>query len=232
MKKNKLLIGLFAIGLFILLYPYLAQYINNKLQASTAKEYEENLNLMSIDELTKMLKQAKICNEAIYNNEELVYDPFTIGHKRTQFEACKDAPLNGDLVATIEIPSLKLLIPIYLGAGEDSLSRGIGQVEGSSLPIGGTNTHTVLAGHRGMGSKEMFKNTDKLKSGDLFYIHTFKNTLAYKIFNKDIVLPNETENLVIQDNKDLASLVTCHPYGENSHRLIIQGERIKKKNVQ
>lgn len=117
-------------------------------------------------------------------------------------------------------------IPVYLGTSEEELSKGIGHIEGSSLPIGGMNTHTVLAGHRGMGTKAMFRNLDALESGDAFYIFTMNEKLKYVVNDIRVILPHETQGLHVIEGEDLASLITCHPYRSNSHRLVVQGKRI------
>src|SRR5690606_37410216 len=103
---------------------------------------------------------------------------------------------------------------------------GIGQVEGTSLPLGGLNTHLVLAGHRGMGTKEMFRNIDKLDAGDTFYIHTMHATLTYEVYDQSIIYPHETDILEIQEGKDLVTLLTCHPYRHNYQRLLIHAKRL------
>lgn len=191
------------------------------------KEFKQQRTFLSEGDVMSTLRQAQACNESIYKNEEGLHDPFTEAYSYEQYDACKDMPFDGENIAAIEIPTLNLAIPIYLGATEKELSKGVGQVEGSSLPIGGKNTHTLLAGHRGMGTKPMFRHLDELQTGDQFIIHTVEDTLVYVVYDTQVILPHETENLGIHEGKDLASLITCHPYRHNSHRLVIYGERIK-----
>lgn len=226
MNKNKLLIGLFLLGFTILIYPHVAQYVNGKLQKVEAEQIKKMNMELSPKLLEDRLETARICNESIFNNEGAFQDPFTEGYRQIYYEACKEVVSEGDQFATIEIPKLQLEIPIYLGATENELSRGIGQVDGSSLPTGGENTHTVLAGHRGMGTKAMFRHLDRVSVDDSFYIYTLEGRLEYKVYDVEVILPHETDRLRIQEGKDLASLITCHPYPRNSHRLVIYGERV------
>lgn len=226
MRKNIWIPFLFIVGLLIFIYPHVAQYVNGKIQKTQAEQFKENTALLTSEYISEQLKEAKKCNEAIFENEDGLQDPFTEGYNRDDYQGCEKAPTDGAHFASIEIPKLNLEIPIYLGATENELSKGIGQVEGSSLPIGGMNTHTVLAGHRGMGTKAMFRNLDALSVNDTFYIHTMEGKLRYKVYDVEVILPHETDNLLIHEGKDLASLITCHPYRANSHRLVIHGERV------
>lgn len=225
MRRNNLYILLFVIGLCIIIFPHAAQFYFHELHRAEANQFKmstRNLpETIKVEEIERISK----CNELIYENEFTWKDPFSNEHPDSEYEECVIGLL-GNSFATIEIPKLQLEIPIYIGATEAELSRGIGVVEGTSLPIGGKNSHTVLAGHRGMGLKAMFRNLDQLNIGDLFHIHTIEGKLTYKVYDVIVILPHETERLFIQEGKDLASLITCHPYRANSHRLVIQGERI------
>ncbi|WP_217585898.1 class C sortase [Lentibacillus saliphilus] len=229
MKKNFWIVILFFIGLVILIYPHGAQLVNEQIQKSHVKQFKETVELMPPEEINHHVNSVKECNEAIYNNEDGLHDPFTEAYDRSRIEECKDTPDDGTNIASIEIPKLDLEIPIYLGSTENELSKGVGHVEGSSLPIGGNSTHTVLAGHRGMGTKVMFRHLDELKRGDTFFIYTLEDKLEYRVYDVEIVLPHETDSLQITDTEDRASLITCHPYGSNSHRLLVHAERVSEK---
>lgn len=224
MNKNKFIIVLFVLGLLILSYPYISQFINNKLQEKEVEQFNHKKSELNTEEITNHLKSADQYNKSIFEGQDGFHDPFA--EDSAEFES-EDGLTDEELISTIEIPTMNLSIPIYLGTTEASLSRGVGQVEGTSLPVGGQSTHTVLAGHRGMGTKEMFRNLNDLHEGDTFLIHTLKDTLKYKVYKTDVVLPHETEELEIFEDKDLASLITCHPYRQNTHRLVIYGERIE-----
>jgi len=240
MKNNKGIIILFVLGLMILIYPHAAQVINNYLQKGEVKKFNEFVEGLTDEEIDEIMERASICNEEIYYNTDGFRDPFGDNQEKlTAFNECLGIVKNGDnelgngfnfsndddVFSAIEIPKLKLVIPIYLGSSEDKLRKGIGQVEGSSLPLGGESTHTVLAGHRGMGTKAMFRNIDQLNDGDLFYIHTMNETLTYEVYRQKVIYPNQTDDLEIVENKDLATLLTCHPYRHNYQRLLIQAER-------
>lgn len=226
MRRKRWIILLFLLGLTIFLYPHVAQYINGKVQKVEAEYVKQRKFELSSKHIEETVSTAQKCNESIFTSEGDFQDPFTEGYQQMNYEQCRDVVLEGDHFAAIEIPKLHLDIPIFLGATEDELSQGIGQVDGSSLPIGGESTHTVLAGHRGMGTKAMFRNLDELKAGDVFYIHTIEGELQYKVFDVEVILPHETDNLRIREGEDLASLITCHPYRANSHRLVVHGERV------
>lgn len=239
MKKRSTIVGLFLTGLIILLYPHIAQWINSKLQKGQVDEFRSVE--MTEEEFDEIMEKAKACNEEIYYDSEGFRDPFGDNEEKLQqFQEClglgtglnkKGAKTKDNMdemdnmFAAIEIPKLKLVIPIFLGSSEEILRKGIGQVEGSSLPVGGSSTHTVLAGHRGMGTKAMFRNVDELYPGDVFYIHTFGETLTYEVYDQNIIYPDETDSLEIEENRDLATLLTCHPYRHNYQRLLIHAER-------
>lgn len=231
MNKNKFIIVLFILGLLVLSYPYISQFVNNKLQEREVQQFNHTKEELNTEEVIQHLKSADQYNESIFDGQDGFRDPFAEEVDEFEYEnELIEEGLNEDgnkLISTIEIPTMDLSIPIYLGTTEASLSRGVGQVEGTSLPVGGGSTHTVLAGHRGMGTKEMFRNLNNLHEGDTFLIHTLKDTLKYKVYKTDVVLPHETEELEIFKDKDLASLITCHPYRQNTHRLVIYGERIE-----
>lgn len=223
MRKNSTIIILFTLGALILLYPHAAQWVNGYLQEDQVKDFQ-NVE-MSDSELDALMEKANQCNEQIHYDSEGFRDPFGDNEDKLQkFKACLDL-YDEDMFAAIEIPKLELVIPIFLGATDDILNKGIGQVEGSSLPVGGSSTHTVLSGHRGMGTKAMFRNVDELNAGDVFYIHTLDETLTYEVFDQNVIYPDETDSLEIEDNKDLATLLTCHPYRQNYQRLLVYAER-------
>ena len=223
--KYKGIMSLFLIGLLILAYPHIAQFINNYLQKSQVEKFQSGLDHLSDNEINELMARAQKCNKEIYYDLDGFRDPWGDNQEKlTAFNECLGFG-DDDIFGAIEIPKLKLVIPIYLGSSEEVLSKGIGQVEGSSLPLGGENTHTVLAGHRGMGTKAMFRNIDELHDGDVFYIHTMNETLTYRVFNQEVIEPHETDSLEVEENRDLATLLTCHPYRYDYQRLLIQAER-------
>ncbi len=147
--------------------------------------------------------------------------------KKSNHQAYADALNLGDVMGYIEISKINIKLPIYQGTSEEVLSRGIGHLDFSSLPIGGENTHTILTGHRGLPSAKLFTDLDKLSEGDLFYIHSLDKVLAYKVDQIKVVLPHETDDLQIVENKDYTTLITCTPYGVNTNRLLVRGVRVE-----
>ncbi|MDZ5711363.1 class C sortase [Jeotgalibacillus haloalkalitolerans] len=224
MIRKTLLVILFIIGFSIFLFPHAGKIINDHAQREQAEafrsiEYEDvNTDLI--------YDKAISCNHEIFTDTEGFRDPFNKHSEvSNKFKECFDL-LDGDIFAVIEIPRLDLIIPVYLGATDEILSKGIGQVEGSSLPVGGVNTHTVLAGHRGMASKTMFRHLDQLVPGDRFYIHTINETLVYEAYEQEVIYPHQTESLEIVKGEDLATLITCHPYRSTEQRLLIHAKRV------
>lgn len=132
-------------------------------------------------------------------------------------------------MGALEIPKISLYLPIYHGTSQEVLEKGIGHLEGSSIPIGGKNTHAVLTGHRGLPSAELFSNLDQMERNDEFYIHILGKTLAYRVFNVETVRPEETGHLAIARGQDRVTLVTCTPYGINTHRLLVHARRVPYK---
>ena len=140
-----------------------------------------------------------------------------------------DSQLNlagNGIMGYVEIPKISVNLPIYHGTENDSLERGIGHLLGSSLPVGGESTHTILSGHSGMASQKMFTDLEQLTAGDVFYLHVLDETLAYQVVEINTVLPYDTSLLGIAPDEDLCTLITCTPYGVNTHRLLVRGSRI------
>lgn len=229
MKRNSTILIVFLLGVTILLYPHVAQLTNSQYQKRQVEDFIGYIQHLEVpnEKGEEIIAQAKKCNEEIYEVSNGFRDPFRESEGKLQyFQRCSQFS-DEEMFAAIEIPKLNLLIPLFLGASQEVLSKGIGQVEGSSLPIGGENTHTVLAGHRGMWAKAMFRDLDQLISGDIFYIHTMEETLTYKVYKQNVIYPDETDSLQIEQNKDLATLLTCHPYRHNYQRLLVHGERVE-----
>jgi|SRR5690625_91133 len=241
MKKYKLPIILLIVGVLSIVSPRVIQYINGYLQKSEVIQFQNKIENLSKEDVNVIMEYAEICNEAVYYGEDGFRDPWGDDQEKlSSFNECLeehsgkdfafDFNFDDDMFGALEIPKLKLVIPIYLGASQKNLDKGVGQVEGSSLPLGGPSTHTVLSAHRGMWTRAMFRNIDELYDGDIFYIHTLKETITYEVYRQKVIYPYETESLEIEENRDLATLLTCHPYGFNYQRLLIQAERKDNKN--
>lgn len=231
MKKKVLLISLavvmFLLALGITLYPLISSYYNNRHQSEIHTKYEERLE--QIDNSAKIeAKQLAIAYNNALKPENQIGEAFT---EQTLLEASVDydAQLNiaGDgIMCYVEIPRIDVVLPVYHGTDATTLERGVGHLLGSSLPVGGESTHSVLTAHSGVASMKLFSDLDQLQSGDVFYIHVLGEVLAYQIYDINTVLPHKTELLQIQTGKDLSTLVTCTPFAVNTHRLLVKGERI------
>lgn len=231
MKKKILLISLavmmFLLALGITLYPLISSYYNDRHQSQIQTKYEERLE--QIDNSAKIqAKQLAIAYNNALKPENQIGEAFT---EQTLLEASVDydAQLNvaGDgIMCYVEIPRIDVVLPVYHGTDASTLERGVGHLLGSSLPVGGESTHSVLTAHSGVASMKLFSDLDQLQSGDVFYIHVLGEVLAYQVFDINTVLPHKTELLQIQTGKDLSTLVTCTPFAVNTHRLLVTGERI------
>lgn len=213
---------IFTVGLCIFLYPSVSNYINSLHQTKAIKSYEEALSNLTEEDYTKLW-------QAAYEyNEKLAQKPmhFTLSDEELkEYNSILDATGTG-IIGYIEIENIGVSLPIYHGTEESVLQVGIGHLHGTSFPTGTESTHASLSGHRGLPSSKLFSDLDQMIEGDTFLIHVLDKTFAYKVDQINIVLPEETEGLAIEDGKDYVTLVTCTPYGVNSHRLLVRGHRV------
>ena len=224
--KNIIRLRVLVVAFAVLLYPTVSSYVNEKNGSKVVSNYDAESVRLSNAEKEKMLEDARAYNKEMLSNIDLI-DPFSQGEK--SLDARYESLLNIDgsgMMGYIRIPKIKVEIPIYHGTSESVLQAGVGHFWGTSLPVGGESTHTVLTGHRGLPTKTLFTNMDKLVKGDVFYIKVLDETLAYKVDQILTVLPEETEALSIVPGQDYATLVTCTPYAINTHRLLVRGHRI------
>lgn len=229
-KKKIIMAIIFILGFLIFLYPVASNIAHSTSQASAIRSYNKELKKLDEKQKEKELEEAKKYNESLINAEIKVKDPYekdgTAIKKEDKEASYYESPINiKNIIGSIEIPRIGINIPIYKGTSELVLQKGVGHLEGSSLPIGGLGTHTALTAHRGLPSSRLFRNLDKLEIGDEFYIHRGDITTAYKVDNINTVLPYETENIEIRKDKDYATLITCEPYMINTHRLLVRGTR-------
>lgn len=206
-----ILITLIALG--FLLYPSFSNYINNKFAVSTISDYTEKINNVKDEEVDDLIKNINKYNYDLFN-----------GTAENELPDCLNIH-EGDVLGYIEIPSINIKLPIYYGTSVDILKKGVGVLDGTSLPVGGENTHSVLSAHTGLANQKLFTDIDKLKDGDVFYLHILKKDLAYKVNQIKVVHPDEIDELKISDDKDYVTLLTCYPYGINTERLLVRGER-------
>lgn len=219
----RIVVLLFFIG--VLLYPTISDYLSRIHSSQVIQSYEKSV--IGLDQETKdtMLKDAQTYNSSLIGKEEL-YDPFMSIEKVDKYYMSL-LNSNGDgVMGYIQIPRIDVKLPIYHTTSEKVLQKGVGHLQGTSLPIGGKSTHAALSGHRGLPSSNLFTDLDLLEIGDIFYMEVLGNTSAYKIDQIKIVLPTETKDLEIVDGKDYVTLITCTPYSVNTHRLLVRGTRI------
>ena len=216
---------LFALGLT--LYPVVANYVNQKYASEVHTAYLEVVEQADDTALQEARELAILYNQAIvpgtaatdaYSKEAILSASEDYGH---QLNVAGDG-----IMGYIEIPTINVNLPIYHGTGSDSLERGVGHLLGSSLPVGGESTHAILTGHSGMASQKMFTDLVQVEVGDVFYLHILDETLAYQVRELNTVLPHDTSLLGISTGEDLCTLITCTPYGINTHRLLVTGSRI------
>lgn len=232
MKKHTskiLILILFIAGLSLLLYPFAANQWNNYRQKKLLSNYDqvvaekEAAGLIDYDAEWEMA--------AAYNDgllPSILPDAFAraeVTGEDEAYQACLN--IAGDsIMGTVEIPKIKITLPIFHGTDDEVLEKAAGHLEGSSLPVGGESTHSVITAHRGLPSAALFTDLDKLKKGDHFLIHVLKETLCYEVDMITIAEPDDTQALAVEDGMDLLTLVTCTPYGVNSHRMMVRGHRV------
>ena len=222
-----ILVFLTALG--ITLYPIISNYVNQKYASKIYTEYEEMIQ--NVDDTS--LKDARRIAEQ-YNNALApvsAYEQESLSEASQNYDTLLNMGGNG-IMGYVEIPSIQVNLPIYHGTDSETLERGIGHLLGSSLPIGGTNTHSVLSGHSGLAGQKMFTDLLQVKEGDVFYLHVLGETLAYQVVSLNTVLPYDTSLLGITPDADLCTLITCTPLAVNTHRLLVTGERIPYESAQ
>ena len=213
-------------GILVLLYPVFATQYNNYRQETIASQFSAVAQDAGPDAVAENLRRADEYNATAA--ESPILDPWLDAQRPDTApyqEYLSQLNLN-DVMATVKIPAINVNLPIYHGTESATLDKGIGHLFGTALPVGGESTHTVLTGHTGLGTATMFDQLTSLKEGDVFYIEVPGRHLKYQINDIRVVLPNETETLNKVEGKDLATLITCTPYGINTHRLLVTGERV------
>ena len=225
MRSRKIWIVLtlgFLVGISVLLYPAFSNYWNSKTQSRTIVDYEAVLQYMEPEDYTAIFQTAYDYNDALYATAFPLTDYRNVpGY----YEALKVEGTS--IMGYVKIPKIGVEIPIYHGTSEDVLSRGVGHMEGSSLPVGGTNTHCIMSAHRGLPRAKLFTDLDRLELGDTFQVVVLDQILTYQVDQIKITTPQEFKDLVIVDGMDYCTLVTCTPYGINTHRLLVRGIRVE-----
>ena len=225
-KKNSssiILVLIFFVGLSLLLYPSLSDYWNSFHQSKAIASYSETVADIDNEEYQQMLEEAKQYNEKLANK----FHRWNLTEKELEEYNNTLNIGNTGIMGYVEIPDIKVSLPIYHGVDEAVLQVAIGHLTGSSLPVGGEGTHCVISGHRGLPSAKLFTDLDQVKEGDLFMIRVLDETFTYEVDQIRIVLPNDLSDLEIEPEKDLCTLITCTPYAVNSHRLLVRGHRVE-----
>lgn len=214
-------------GLGFIAYPIASNLLFEHTQQEIADYYDSQVSEVPADNLKQYWDEARVYNEELAASGIFPPDPFG-GEGNNSAEGYYNRLLNlsGDgVMGLIEIPGVTDKLTIYHSCDEAVLQKGVGHLPGTSLPVGGESTHCVLSAHSGLSNKKLFTDLNQLENGDVFYIHVLDDTLAYKVDDIRVVLPTEVESLRIEDGKDMVTLVTCTPYGVNTHRLLVRGSR-------
>lgn len=217
------IILIFLVGLGFISYPTVSNLWNQAHQSRAIATYSKQVEKLDDSENKKMLKAARKYNKSLLKKS----DHWKLSKKdKKKYESLLDVSGTG-IMGYIEIPKIDCSLPIYHGTDEGALQIAIGHLEGSSLPVGGKSTHCVLSGHRGLPSARLFTDLDQMEEGDVFVLNVLGRKLAYEVDQIKVVLPDEMSDLEIVQGKDLCTLVTCTPYGINTHRLLVRGHRTK-----
>ena len=213
------IILIFLVGLGFISYPTVSNLWNQAHQSRAIATYSKQVEKLDDSENKKMLKAARKYNKSLLKKS----DHWKLSKKdKKKYESLLDVSGTG-IMGYIEVPKIDCSLPIYHGTDEGALQIAIGHLEGSSLPVGGKSTHCVLSGHRGLPSARLFTDLDQMEEGDIFILNILDRKLAYEVDQIRVVLPEEMSDLEIEEGKDLCTLVTCTPYGINTHRLLVRG---------
>lgn len=230
-RKRRILFDIIRIlvllvALSVLLYPTVSNYLYEKNSSRAVNNYDDTSKRLEEQERLALLEEARAYNDRLVSGGGVQGDTFhTQGEASQEYDQLLSMDASG-MMGYITIPKIDVELPIYHTTTEAVLQRGVGHFPSSSLPVGGESTHAVLTGHRGLPSKKLFTDLDRIVKGDVFYIKILGETFAYQVDQILTVLPEETQSLQIEEGKDYVTLVTCTPYAVNTHRLLIRGHRV------
>ena len=229
MRKNKVsliaFILIFLIGAGILFYPTISFWLADYSNVVAHQSYERSVENLSAEDKKAMWDAAVYYNERLVGS--VVEDPFASTENIDPFDEYYQTLDVGDgVMGYIHIPEITVLLPIYHGVSDEVLDKGVGHIHATALPVGGEGTHAVLTGHTGLNHAKIFNDLVNLRKGNEFYLEILEETLAYQINKIEVVLPDDVSSLQREEGKDKVTLVTCTPYGVNSHRLLVTGERV------
>lgn len=214
---------IFILGVGILCYPTVSNYIAIKNQIQIISNYQNKVSKSNEKDLKAEWEAAEKYNASL--SGEVIGDPFVPGSGRVIPDNYEEVLDVDGIMGYIKIPKIKVDLPIYHGCKEESLQKGVGHLEDTALPIGGKGNHCVLSGHRGLPAAELFTDLDKLEKGDQFYLYILDKILTYEVDQIKVISPDEVQDLRTIPDRDLVTLITCTPYGVNSHRLLVRGTR-------
>ncbi len=216
-----------VIGICLLAYPSVSNWLAEQSRASVMNNYQEVVQQTDKQDLEAEMLKARAYNENLRKGMAKVTDPFdpnSVQVTDEEYESCLNLADDG-VMGELYIPAINATLPIYHGTSDEGLQRGVGHLQGTALPIGGESTRCVLAGHTGLPTTRIFDSLDQVQEGDVFILTVLGEKLAYKVCDIQVVLPDESDALSVQEGRDLVTLVTCTPYGKNTHRLLVTGER-------
>lgn len=233
MKKRRLFISilLIIVGIVMTFYSFIVNSINDRHNSTILNSYDKKVEEMEQSDIDKLIAKAQSYNESLVKTDVVITDPFDPDNSHRFLLKEYESMLNvgNDLLCYVEIPCINVYLPVYHGTSDEVLKKGAGHIEGTSIPIGGTSTHSVIAAHSGLSTARMFSDLEKVTYGDVFYIHYLGKTISYKVDKITVVEPDDTSQLYIEKGKDYSTLLTCTPYGINDHRLCVRGVRKELK---
>ncbi len=227
-RKTKILLCVFAalLALAVTVYPLVSNYTAEKYRSLIETRYNKAIEKLDTSELDAARKAAQEYNEALLASEEEPYTKAALAKAAENYDDLLNVQGDG-LMGYVDIPAIHVNLPIYHGTEEDTLERGTGHLLGSSLPVGGKGCHTVITGHSGLAGQKIFSDLDQLQIGDVFYLRVLGETYAYMVLEINKVLPEDSSKLTANPSLDSCTLLTCTPYGVNTHRLLVRGSRIE-----
>ncbi len=217
-----LIILLFLAGFGIVLYPYVSEYVNAKHASRVVVNYDDAVKEITPEDFSQYFEVAEEYNERLRQNP----NPFSEDCRTEGYETALNVDGSG-MIGYLEIPKISVKLPFYHGTSGAVLNEAVGHLEGSSLPVGGEGTHVVLSAHRGLPSAKLFTDLPELGEGDIFILNVLDRKMTYQVDQILTVLPTELEALEVEDGQDYVTLMTCTPYGINTHRLLVRGHRIE-----
>lgn len=225
--KKILVFLLFGIAIALMMYPFISNYLFEHKTDSTVEAIQQAAQEIDDSEQQAAIEEARNYNQTLANGHVTLTDPFVKDESADDSDNYESLlNLNDDgVMGTVEIPSIDVSLPIYHGTSDAVLKKGAGHLQGTSLPIGGESTHTVITGHTGLSNAKLFTDLTQVKKGDVFFLNVMGEKLAYKVDQIKVVLPTELDDLKVVSGKDYCTLLTCTPYGVNDHRLLVRGER-------